>query len=336
MKKIKELLLQDDNIVKVLEHFQYANIVDRGDEVRCGFDEHTNPSSIRIKKNESISALDFARNVQGDIISLIMENRELKFSQVIRGIKEVLNITGDIELSKKNNDDTFLELFKRVGKMRKKENTVCDNITYEENILDNYSREWNLRFLKDGITTEVQKEFNIGFDFESQRITIPWRNYSGEIIGVMGRSNLPVSENKYLPIINFKKSQALYGFSENYAYLQNNYIFIGEAEKFVLQLKSMGVNEAVALGCNIINDSQIEELLTVNPKGIILCLDKGLEDKNIMSNLDRIKRHLAFRNTNLYFMKDTKGYLNEKESPSDKGLEIWNKLKKDCTFKVKR
>lgn len=332
MKQLKEKLLQGDNIERVLEYFNYEKIRRVSEnEVRCAYDIDRNGTAIRIKLDENISAIDFARNVSGDIIKLIMINRDLPFRDVIEGIKEVIGIS-DVKIGKA--EESFLSIFNKLGHKRKTEREEIE--IYPESVLDNFSKEWNLRFLKDNISIDVQREFDIGFDDITQRITIPWRDFEGNICGVMGRSNIDGVENKYLPIIAFKKSNTLYGYSENYIELCDNNIFIGESEKFVLQLKTMGYPNAVALGGNSLSDIQIEELLALNPKNLIFCYDEGLEIEVINRNFNKLKKHMTFRNIGVYLIQDKKNkYLRNKCSPSDLGVEVWEKVKKECVLKIR-
>ena len=332
MKQLKEKLLQGDNIERVLEYFNYEKIRRVSEnEIRCAYDIDRNGTAIRIKLDENISAVDFARNVSGDIIKLIMINRDLPFREVIEDIKEVIGVS-DVKIGKA--EESFLSIFNKLGHKKKTKREEIE--IYPESILDNFSKEWNLRFLKDNISIDVQREFDIGFDDITQRITIPWRDFEGNICGVMGRSNIDGVENKYLPIIAFKKSNTLYGYSENYIELCDNNIFIGESEKFVLQLKTMGYPNAVALGGNSLSDVQIEELLALNPKNLIFCYDEGLEMEVINRNFNKLKKHMTFRNIGVYLIQDKKNkYLRNKCSPSDLGVEVWEKVKKECVLKIK-
>ena len=332
MKEIKEAMLLGDNVERVLEYFGYKKIKKRNEkEIRCAIDDEGNRTGIRVMLNDNLSATDFIRDVNGDIITIIMSNRNLTFKEVIDGIKEALNLT---DFTYHKQEPTFLSIFKNLDKSKEQSKNIELEI-YPERILNDYSKQWNMRFLKDNISIETQREFGIGFDEETQRITIPWRDFEGNICGIVGRSNIDGVENKYLPIIPFKKSGTLYGFSENYLDLCDNNIFVGESEKFVLQLKTMGYPNAVALGGNSLSDVQIEELLTLNPKNLIFCYDEGLEESVINRNFNRLKKHLAFKNVGVYLIYDkTQKYLKNKCSPSDLGKEIWERVKKECVLKI--
>ena len=48
----------------------------------------------------------------------------------------------------------------------------------------------NERWIKDGITIEAQRFYNVGYDVESQRIIFPIRSAeTGELQGLKGRLN---------------------------------------------------------------------------------------------------------------------------------------------------
>ena len=54
---------------------------------------------------------------------------------------------------------------------------------------------------EDNIDYSTQKEFEIGFDEESNRYTIPIRSEIGDVVGVKGRyfdRKVPEGENKYI------------------------------------------------------------------------------------------------------------------------------------------
>lgn len=332
MKDIKEILLEDGNLEKVLEYYGYENIKVIRNEIRCGRGDDSNPTSIRIKLNENLTSQDFARNVSGDIFTLIMSNKNLEFKQVIREIKSILNISQEYKPKAKS---TFSTLF---GKMKKINNMNEVSIeTYPENVLNNYELIWNERFIKDNISIQTQKKFNIGYCDKTERISIPWRNINGEIVGIMGRDNTDLAEGfKYLPLIAFSKSMSLYGYSENYEYLLNaDRIYIFESEKSVLQADSMGYHTCLALGGNSLSDYQIKSILKLNPKEIILGFDEGLDKSIIKDRIEMIRKNLVLRECKVGIIYDTKNKYMKKDSkcsPTDLGKNKFNKIINECIF----
>ena len=332
MRDIKEILLEDDNLEKILEYYGYENIRRTNKEIRCARGDDSNPTSIRIRLNENLTSQDFARSVSGDIFTLIMANKNMDFKDVIREIKSILGLSLEYKPKQKS---AFSMLFGRIK--THKDNSETNIETYPENTLDKYDKVWNERFLKDNISIQTQRKFNIGYCSSTNRITIPWRNINGEIVGIMGRDNTDLAEGfKYLPLIVFLKMFALYGYSENYEYLLNaDVIYIFESEKSVLQAHTMGFYNCVALGGNALSDYQIKSILKLNPKAIVLCYDEGLEKEIIKNRIKLIKSHLVLRECKVGIIYDIKNKYMKKDSkcsPTDLGKDKFNKIINECVF----
>ena len=150
-------------IVSILEHYEFGKINVLRNEIRCAFDEDTNGTSIRIKLNDELSATDFGRVINGDFFTILMKNRNLTFIEVLNDIKSILGIS-NVGFNKKQKP--FGGLFSRLS--NKKVNTIQDCEIYGEEILEQYGKSWNPRFLKDYIIPKVQLEFNIGIQIEFQ------------------------------------------------------------------------------------------------------------------------------------------------------------------------
>lgn len=323
----KELYKNPDNIKKLLEYYRFYGIHSTSKEIRCARDKESNKTSIRILINENLNAEDFAKAIKGDIFSIICNCRKIQLSEVINTTKSILNIKGDIggQIEKRT---VFGGLFDNLKK-RRDETYSCE--TYGEEILENYNNGYNLRFLKDGISLKTQKKFNVGYCNETNRITVPWRDYEGNIVGIMGRYNgdsdtLP----KWFPIISFYKSMVLFGYSENYINIMNNdTIYVGESEKFVLQLDTMGYNNAVALGKSSISSCQMKAILRTLPKKIIMCFDEGLDINIILNQCIKIKESAKLFNISVGYVYDEENQILEKgskSSPSDLGRENFERL----------
>lgn len=323
-------------IVSILEHYEFGKINMLRNEIRCAFDEDTNGTSIRIKLNDELSATDFGRVINGDLFTILMKNRNLTFIEVLNEIKTILGIS-NIGFSRKQKP--FGGLFSRLN--YRKSNNVQEYETYDDEILKQYGNSWNTRFLDDYISPKIQLEFNIGYDMNTNRISVPWRTVNGELCGIMGRLNYD-DENlpKWFPIIPFPKINTLYGYSNNYVHLlESDDIFIGESEKFVLQLASYGYRNSVSLGGSNLSQHQIRHILNVSPKNIYLCFDEGLQIDVIKQNAYKFKDYLKLKEFDIYVVLDKKEkYIKKgsKASPSDFGKEIFEKIIKECSIKINR
>jgi hypothetical protein len=323
----KRLLNNPEHIENILEEYDFHNITVNSREIRCGFDEGTNNTSIRIKLNENLSANDFGRDIHGDLFSLIMKCKEVTLKDIIKTVKEELGITY-IEFQKtKKIFGGFYDNIKR----RNKNTTELKK--YDEDIMKEYINKYNTLFLKDGIDFNTQSKFKLGVDHVSSRITVPWYDFEESLVGIEGRyigdyKNDEVS--KWFPVIPFPKSQVLFGYNTNYSNLQSaDEIYVGESSKFVMQLDSMGVYTTVALGGNSIHNQQIKQLSWLNPKKIIFCFDEGLGMDLIDRQIEKTKILLKFTDIQIGFVNDKENIIlekNSKNSPSDVGFNNFREL----------
>lgn len=201
-----------------------------------------------------------------------------------------------------------------------------------EKILTYYKSYLNDMFLNDGISYDTQKEFEIGYDEYSNRITIPIRSEIGNLVGVKGRlfkSQIEEWEQKYIYLEPCARSKILYGLHKTYPYIKREgKCYIGESEKFTLQLWSMGYYNSVGIGGKKISSQQIEKLTRLGVD-LIFCFDKDVSKKEIEEIADRF-----IDGVNIYYIYDDKNILNEKESPSD-SQEKFEYLLKNCLYKIK-
>lgn len=325
----KELLKSPEKIKNILEFYEFYNINISSSEIRCGRDSKGNPTSIRIrlKDNDDLFVEDFAKNITYDLIVFIMKSKEVKYIDVLNIIKKELNISDWYTFENCSLKSPF------GGYYDKFKTTKTKNINniYDENILKQYEPYGNLKFLKDHISLEIQKEFNIMFDVISQRIIIPIYDCYGNIIGIKGRANWEVQDGelKYLYLIPCYKGSTLYGYHQNYKYLYNNTIIIGEAEKFVLQACSYGIRNVVGLGGNSLTSEQCKLILSLYPTKIIFAYDEGLDIEIIKTNILKLKSYIKFMNIDVVFWDYSKSKYIEKGSKmsmTDKGKDIFEKI----------
>ena len=326
----KRLYNNPEKIIELLEYYRFYSIHKSLKEIRCARNREGNKTSIRIKLNENLTSQDFSQGKEGDIFSIICNAKKMKLHDVLQDAKAVLKIT-DKDLNVEERKPAFGGFFENI---RKRKLEICELQIYDESILDEYNNGYNIRFLKDGISLKTQKKFQVGYCDNTDRITVPWRDYEGNLIGIMGRYN---GESDYIPkwfpVISFFKKGTLFGYSDNYIELMNNdIVYIGESEKFVLQLDTMGFNNCVALGCNSISSNQIKAVLRTFPKKIIMCYDEGLDLNIIIEQCLKIKKIAQLWNVEVGYIYDSENVIlkkGSKNSPSDVGKENFERLAED-------
>ena len=331
---MKEYLRNNPNeIEKILKYYGYHSINITDKEIRCAKKTSDNPSTVRIKLNDKLSSTDFSTSYSGDLFSLIATHTGLKYSEIIKTVEIMIGkkINGTYENKEESLFDGFFDDLYIPYEIEEKE------VIYDESVLEKYNNgyKWNMRFLKDGILPSSQVKFHVGYDDESNRITLPWRDSEGKLIGVMARIDSDIPTNfKYIPLIPFPKHKYIYGLYQNKEYIKKSKkVYIFEAEKSVLQCDSFGIHDCVSLGGNQISTTQVEQLLKLGVSEIVLCMDEGLMVDAIKRDIQTIKSCLFMRDIKIKVMIDKNNkYMpkGSKVSPSDQGKETFVQLCKEC------
>lgn len=325
LQNIKTELLKSPNKIKdILEHFGYCHIVIKENYMHFARDSNkeSSPTSIciKLKKNNYLYVIDYPKNINCDFFSYIMTQRKCEFSEVLSVVKNVLGIS-DYYTFFNETSSVFGGFYDNIHK--KNEITIK---TYDKIFLNKYEFYSNIRFLRDKISLSAQKFFGVRFDVASQSILIPIYNQFGDLMGIKARKNKDVDEEnhelKYFYELPCMMSQTLFGYSHNYSYLCDNYIYVFESEKSVMQCFSYGIRNAVAIGSSSISKKQIQMLLEANPKAIILMHDKGLEIEAIDRNIKMIQFYTKLINTQIGYWDSTiDSNIPNKSSPSDLGKD---------------
>lgn len=211
--------------------------------------------------------------------------------------------------------------------------------SYNEGALDTFVKIYPPEWLEDRISKRAMDRFGILYSISQNKIIIPHRDAMGRLIGIRGRAlNEWEIENigKYMPVkleqtwYKHPLSMNLYGLYENKKNIKKTGVcYLFESEKSVLQFESFNrLNCAVAVCGSQFNKYQLNILLkTCSPQEIVICFDKEEkegEDKyfqKLWNVCQKYKQYASFS-----FIYDRLGLLNLKDSPSDKGEEIFNKL----------
>ena len=265
----------------------------------------------------------------GDIITIVMDIKQIGFRDALKLIHKILYLPFTMNYKPEQKKYNPLEVFKRVKSFNNSSNYEFK--PYEDSVLNdiNYTRLPHINLIKEGISPKVQEEFGITYCGRQNRILFPHRHWSsGEILGIFGRTTVEIYDvlgiPKYFGVIGYPKSMNLYGLYENYEkIIKSGEIFVFEAEKSVLKLKSMGYGNAVALGGHELSPEQVKILIGLDVK-ITFCLDKDI-DKQV--SIDMCKEFKGIRNA--YYIDDKYDILGEKDAPVDKGLKVWKYLLKN-------
>lgn len=315
--EIKAKLLEDSRSIEhILDFFGFDKIRSNQREIRCAFEPGLNPTAvvIRLQNNENLFVKDYERNISLDFINYLVKSKNIPFKNVMNAIKQELHLESIYNYKRKTG--LFGGLYDRLSRP----NSEIDVVAYPEEVLNEYGNTPNLLWLKEGISLETQRKWGVGYDVCSQRITLPIRTSTNEVMAVKGRANFELAEfePKYLYLIQGWMSQTLFGYSENYGALYEGDVIIVESEKSVLKLDSWGYNNVVALGSNSLSPAQAKLIISLNPRSVIFMLDKTLDLINTRRNIDMLKTFCVMRQLEIKFWDWTENItLDDKAAPCD-------------------
>lgn len=222
-------------------------------------------------------------------------------------------------------------------RFRKKE--IITLPIYSNKVLDTFVKNYTPEWINDGISSQTMDKFNILYSISQNKIIIPHYDVDNNLVGIRGRAlDEWEIENvgKYAPIrvenIWYKHplSLNLYGLNKTKDNIRKTGIcFLGESEKFVLQMESYSrLNCAAAVCGSNLNKFALKILLKeCNPKEIVICFDKEEEkgqDKYFYKLWNLCKKYNHY--CDFSFIYDRENLLSLKQSPTDMGEEIFEEL----------
>ena len=248
----------------------------------------------------------------------------------------------NITITKKNNGN-HLEL--------NKEKYLITNIAqelyeYPKSVLSYFMKYYHPLWLREGISKKSMDNFNILFSIAQNKIIIPHFDIDGRLVGIRGRAleKKDIENGKYRPVLIGDTLYAhqlqfnLYGLYQHKKAIQKyRRAIIFEGEKSCLKDETFYGDDSVAVACcgSNINKYQIGLLIkNFGVNEIIIAFDKEYETiKSQQAKKYRQKivdicnkyKHLA----SFSYIFDEKDLLEEKDSPNDKGQEIFEQLYKE-------
>ena len=211
--------------------------------------------------------------------------------------------------------------------------------TYPNGIIDVFTKFYPPEWLNDGITKKSMEKFNIRYSVPQNKIIIPHYNPKGELVGIRGRAlNQWEIENvgKYMPVqiegkwYSHPLSLNLYGLNITKDNIRRTgTCFLFEAEKSCLQFEGFDFANCSAAVCGSQFNKHALKLLmkTAHPREVVICFDK--EEKpgsdeyfNKLWNIGKKYSNYA----DFSFIYDRENLLDMKDSPTDKGSEVFWKL----------
>lgn len=327
---IKKYIYENNLLKEILLEIGMHNIKENNKFFSCSFPDGDNPYGCLIYKNFFFNVVSYTRDIKSqfntlDLIDLV--HFVCKFDNLyntINKIKEICNLKDDSIDNKK-----IIDYYGNI-KFKNEDIPPYKNNIMPIEILNKYINKPHIDLYKEGISLDAIKEFCIRFDLKSERIIFPHFNKDNknEILATVGRTTKQNFEEykspKYLIIDGkgYKKSENLYGLAQNVQEIKNKKsVIIFEAEKSVLKCWGWNYKNCVSIGSHNISQGQIEILLSLNVTEVVIAFDKDISIPTLLKNANKLKFYFK-----VFIIFDNNFLLNEKDSPVDKGIDIFNTL----------
>lgn len=347
--EIKEYILNNEYVSEILSALGCGHIQNRGNYISASNpDGGDNKQAIVLYLNENLTCIDYTRTLTTtkrttDIFDLISYFEQCTFPEALKWVCDVIGIDYYKEPEDIPESLQILKLLKAmsIGDNEEKDTPLKP---ISEEVLSYYLPYGNVMFEDDGISLNTQRVFEISFDPQTNSVCIPIRDEIGTLIAVKARRfkytpNTPMEkrrfpdelssdESKYFFLEPGAKSQVLYGLYINAkAIQQQGIVFVGESEKFTMQLYDMGYC-GVSTGGSKVSRRQIEMLTRLGVK-ICFCFDKDISEDELLDITSGF-----IDGVSIYAMLDKDNILNDKESPSD-DYNKWKYLMKNNIYRIK-
>lgn len=338
IESLKEYILENDLIPVVLERLGCHHIRHKDGFYQCANYDGDNVTAVCVYENTNLTTINYTRDIKqgrnsSDLISLVEFYKNENFPYAVKWICDELDID-----YYKNFDEDLPESLQITKMLLELQAGDCNEESEKpltpipESIISYYKPYVNDMFKNDGVSYDTQREFEIGYDECSDRITIPIRDDLGNLVGIKARyfyREVPDGEMKFIYLEKCARSQILYGLYKTIPFIkQKNRVFVVEAEKGVQQLWEAGYQESVSTGGKKISKSQIDKLTRLCVP-IIFVFDKDVDYEELKEIANRFIEEVE-----VYALIDKDGILLEKESPTDH-IEKFEKLLKDNIYRLR-
>lgn len=278
-----------------------------------------------------------------DIFELVQKVLDIQnLNQAVYWVVNFFNLTHKLEDADLDYSSDDWKIFNRYDRINNLEvsNKELELQTYNPSILEFYPQPEIIPWTKEGITKEVCDYMNIRYDPVNGSILIPHTNENNELVGIRQRT-LVQEDEKYGKYRPWKLGKQLYNhplgfnlysspdFWENIQKSQMAIVF--EGEKSVLKYVSyFGTknNIACAVCGNTLSKYQFQLLQKYGVKDIVLAFDKdytSLADEKydeVVTHWEKIYKKFCSE-CNMSVLLDTENFLGLKDSPIDKGKDVF-------------
>lgn len=302
-------ILEALHIEGIKEHDKYISFMNRdGDN-----------GAARVIYVDTLKYMNFTRGHNGNIFTLVMDEKGLRFPQAVQWIAKITGIKNvDLPEIKLPFGGFYKHLYRR------NRDTSVGAKTYDEASLPPPTS-LSKRFVDDGIPLLTQEKWGVRYSHEDDAVLIPIYGYDGSLVGCKARNNDPncPMDKRWWAYLSYSKTQFLYGWCENYKYIQQKQtVILVEAEKSVMILDGWDCHLGLAIGGHSFSRTQVRYIKSLMPKRIIVAFDQGLPEEEVIYETKKLKYKNSFIDCKVGYIFDEKGDVlssDGKDAPVDVG-----------------
>ena len=310
--------------IDILEYIsQYADFTEKNGEYWCLSPlKNENTPSFSVRK-ETNSFYDFSSGIGGNVLTFVRYYNKCSVKEAIEKLKEYAGYKGGITVKKSL---CAAGVAKRFAPPHSVSKPGSKGTILPEDYMERYEKRddklavWE----REGISRESLDKFQVYYDSFSNCLVYPIRNAEGKIVNIGGRTLNPDWKakglRKYTYFFSWGELKTIYGLAENrQEILKKKEVILFEGCKSVLLADTYGVHNTAALLTSHLNPHQMKLLASLGCR-VVFALDKDVsirEDHNIR----KLKQFV-----NVSYIYDYEDLLGEKDSPVDKGKEVFERL----------
>lgn len=283
-------------------------------------DEKTPSFSVR---RESKKFYDFSSGLGGNLITFVKQYFHINSGDAIKKLADYAGYD-DKQLVYRG-ELSATSICKRFTEHRRSEKASTAT-PLGENCMEKYEKcdEKLTIWEKEGISRASMERFQVRYDPFADRLVYPVRNLDGKIVNIGGRTLDPRWKEKklrkYCYYYQWGTINTIYGLAENLKYCREKQeIIIFEGCKSVLLADTWGIKNTGAILTSHLSAAQMRILAKLGLR-VVFALDKEIDVRQDR-NIEQLKQYVS-----VYCIRDYENLLDAKDSPVDKGKDVFLKL----------
>lgn len=316
--------------IDIVEYIgQYVDLEQKGREywgLSCFKEENT--PSFSVDPEKKVFA-DFSSGISGNLIEFVVQHDKVSVSQAINILKKYAGIKDDDAGA---NGTIRLEATKIAKKYRDRirHTPVSTAKPLPSNIMSQYEfRRDKLQLWADeGITFKTMFDFGVRYDAFDDRIVYPIKDFDGNIISVSGRTCDPNWKEKKLRKYTYLQSigslNTIYNISDSLDdVIAAKELLIFEGAKSCMKAYDWDYRNCGALLTSHLSLNQMKYLIKLcsfNNVVLVFALDSDVDIRKD-ETISKLRKYARVE-----WVKNYDNLLGDKESPVDRGLEVWEQL----------